>query len=92
MTRRGPVPIELPHADMDYEHYENKQLRPVVEDMLAMKGKSLAEILSGEEQLRLFEKHRRISNEGIMNHEGKRDARSSLHDSLFDILRFASPF
>ena len=54
MTRRGPVPIELPHADMDYEHYENKQLRPVVEDMLAMKGKSLAEILSGEEQLRLF--------------------------------------
>jgi len=54
MTRRGPVPVELPHADMDYEHYEDKQVRPVVEDILAMKDRTFAEILSGEEQLRLF--------------------------------------
>ena len=54
MTRRGPVPQELPHADMDYEHYEGKQLRPVVEDILAMKGRTFAGVVSGEEQLRLF--------------------------------------
>ena len=54
MTRRGPVPLELPHADMDYEHYEGKQLRPVVEDLLAMKGRTFAGVVSGEEQLRLF--------------------------------------
>ncbi|MFZ4394653.1 MAG: DNA polymerase II [Kiritimatiellia bacterium] len=53
-TRRGPVPVEVPHADIDYEHYENKQLRPVVEDILVMKGRSFAGIVSGEEQLRLF--------------------------------------
>ncbi len=54
VTRRGPVPVELPHADLDYDYYENKQLRPVVEDILAMKGKSFAGVVSGEEQLRLF--------------------------------------
>jgi len=53
-TRRGPMPLEVSHEDIDYEHYENKQLRPVVEDILAMKGKILAEILSGEEQMKLF--------------------------------------
>ncbi|MEI6212333.1 MAG: DNA polymerase domain-containing protein, partial [bacterium] len=53
-TRRGPVPVEVPHADIDYAHYENKQLRPVVEDILEMKGRSFAGIVSGEEQLRLF--------------------------------------
>ena len=54
MTRRGPMPLELPHADMDYEYYESKQLRPAVEDLLAMKGRTFAGVVSGEEQLRLF--------------------------------------
>ena len=54
MTRRGPIPQELPHADLDYEHYENKQLRSVVEDILTMRGRTLAGVVSGEEQLRLF--------------------------------------
>ena len=54
MTHRGPVPTELPHADMDYDHYEEKQLRPVVEDILAMKDRTFAGVVSGEEQMRLF--------------------------------------
>jgi DNA polymerase-2 len=54
VTRRGPVPVELPHADLDYDYYESKQVRPVVEDLLALKGKSFAGVVSGEEQLRLF--------------------------------------
>jgi DNA polymerase-2 len=54
VTRRGPVPVELPHADLDYDYYEGRQVRPVVEDILALKGKSFAGIVSGEEQLRLF--------------------------------------
>jgi DNA polymerase-2 len=54
MTRRGPVPTELPHADMDYDHYEEKQLRPVVEDILALHGRTLSGIVSGEEQMTMF--------------------------------------
>ena len=54
MTRGGPMPIELPHADVDHAHYEEKQVRPVVEDILAMKGRTFAGIVSGEEQLKLF--------------------------------------
>jgi len=54
ITHRGPMPIELPHADMDYDHYEDKQLRPVVEDILAMKGRTFGGIITGEEQLKLF--------------------------------------
>jgi len=54
ITRRGPVPLENSHADIDYEHYIDKQVRAVVDDILAMQGLHFDEILSGEEQLRLF--------------------------------------
>lgn len=54
MTHRGPVPLELPHDDLDYDYYLAKQLKPVVEDILSMKGRTLSEIISGTEQLRLF--------------------------------------
>lgn len=54
MTRRGPMPVEQPHPDMDYDHYVEKQIRPVVEDILAMRNQTFAGVLSNTEQLRLF--------------------------------------
>jgi DNA polymerase-2 len=54
MTLRGPVPVELPHADWDYAHYLDKQVKPAVEDVLALAGRAFDSILSGEEQLELF--------------------------------------
>jgi DNA polymerase-2 len=54
MTLRGPVPVQLPHADADYEHYVQRQIQPVVEDLLALSGQRFDEVLSGEQQLTLF--------------------------------------
>ena len=54
MTRRGPVPLDQPHADIDYEHYVEKQMRPVVDDVLAMCRQSFDGVLSNTEQMRLF--------------------------------------
>lgn len=54
MTCRGPVPVELPHADVDYAHYEEKQIRPVVEDLLGLQGRTFDEVCKDEQQLRLW--------------------------------------
>lgn len=54
MTLRGPVPVEQPHADWDYTHYLDRQIKPAVEDVLALAGRAFDVILSGEEQLELF--------------------------------------
>lgn len=54
MTLRGPVPVQLPHADVDYEHYLQKQLRPVVEELLTISGLAFDDVLSGTRQLELF--------------------------------------
>jgi DNA polymerase-2 len=54
MTLRGPVPVELPHADADYAHYVEKQVRPVVEDILALQHRTFEGVIRGEEQMRLF--------------------------------------
>jgi DNA polymerase-2 len=55
MTRRGPMPVQLPHDDLDYEHYAVKQLKPVVEELLSLTGIRVDAILKGEEQLELFD-------------------------------------
>lgn len=54
MTLRGPVPTPLPHGDVDYAHYVEKQIRPVVEDLLSLAGHAFDGALSGEQQLELF--------------------------------------
>tara|TARA_Y100000590_G_scaffold259270_1_gene290985 strand:+ start:49476 stop:51797 length:2322 start_codon:yes stop_codon:yes gene_type:complete len=53
ITRRGPVPIELDHSDIDYQHYIDKQIRPLAEDVLWLKEKSFDDIITGD-QLKLF--------------------------------------
>jgi len=52
MTMRGAIPIELPHEDIDYDYYINRQLAPIADSILALYGQSF-EQFSGP-QLSLF--------------------------------------
>ncbi len=52
-TKRGPVPEELEHADIDYEHYIQKQIQPVADAALTLLGKSFKSITEPE-QISLF--------------------------------------
>ncbi|MBW2634853.1 MAG: hypothetical protein JRE14_12155 [Deltaproteobacteria bacterium] len=53
MTKRGPVPYALPHQDLDYTHYIDKQLKPIVDAVLQFFGQSFNDITGGR-QLKLF--------------------------------------
>ncbi|MCB0278686.1 MAG: DNA polymerase II, partial [Calditrichaeota bacterium] len=52
ITKRGPIPIQHPHADLDYQHYLEKQIRPITDTALQPLGKSYQSIT--ETQLSLF--------------------------------------
>jgi len=53
MTLRGPIPVELPHDDLDYPHYIEKQLKPIFDSVMIFFDKSYNEIIHGR-QLNLF--------------------------------------
>lgn len=52
-TRRGPMPIELQPTDFDYQHYIDKQIRPIAEVILQTLDLSFDNIVTGD-QLTLF--------------------------------------
>jgi DNA polymerase-2 len=45
ITKRGPVPIELKHNDIDYQHYVDKQLKPIADSLLILMGESFDSIV-----------------------------------------------
>ena len=53
ITKRGPIPIELKHNDIDYEHYIEKQLKPVADSVLSLLGISFDSIVNSD-QLSFF--------------------------------------
>ena len=53
MTLRGPIPTQLPHHDIDYNHYIEKQLKPIADAVLLFFDLSVNEIIGGK-QLSLF--------------------------------------
>ena len=53
ITKRGPVPIELKHNDIDYKHYIEKQLKPIADSVLSLLGKSFDTIVESD-QLSFF--------------------------------------
>ncbi len=53
ITRRGPIPLELAPDDFDYQHYIDKQIRPIAEVILEPLGLSFDNIVTGD-QLNLF--------------------------------------
>jgi DNA polymerase-2 len=53
ITKRGPVPIELKHNDIDYNHYIEKQLKPIADSVLGLLNTSFNSIIESE-QLSFF--------------------------------------
>ena len=45
ITKRGPVPIELVPKDIDYQHYIEKQLKPIADSILVLLGQSFDSII-----------------------------------------------
>ncbi len=45
ITKRGPVPIELKHNDIDYQHYIDKQIKPIADSVLSLMGESFDSII-----------------------------------------------
>ncbi|MBG08788.1 MAG: DNA polymerase II [Halobacteriovoraceae bacterium] len=53
ITSRGPVPLVNDHSDLDYEHYIQRQVKPLAEDILAISGSNFDDLMGGD-QLALF--------------------------------------
>jgi DNA polymerase-2 len=54
MTVAGPEPVAARRSAIDYEHYVDKQLRPIAEQVLPHVGLSFDALLGGASQLKLF--------------------------------------
>ena len=48
-TRRGPIPLELEHDDLDYQHYIDKQIRPISEVVLSPLELKFDDIITGNQ-------------------------------------------
>lgn len=53
ITKRGPIPIELKHNDIDHQHYIDKQLKPIADSVLVLLGDSFDSIVESD-QLSFF--------------------------------------
>lgn len=53
MSRRGPIPLEFEPTDIDYQHYIDKQIAPLAQDVLKFMGYSFDDIVAGS-QMTLF--------------------------------------
>jgi DNA polymerase-2 len=45
ITKRGPIPVELKHTDIDYDHYIEKQIKPIADSVLTLLGESFDSIV-----------------------------------------------
>ena len=54
MTTAGPEPLGQRQSPIDYEHYVDKQVRPVAEPVLALLGLDFDRIVGDDRQLLLF--------------------------------------
>ena len=52
MTLNGIMPVEMSQGNLDYEHYIEKQIKPIADDVLPFLGKSFEKIIS--KQINLF--------------------------------------
>ena len=51
MTVNGPEPIEQVRSPIDYEHYVEKQLQPVIDSILCFKDESLEGLIATQRDL-----------------------------------------
>jgi DNA polymerase-2 len=54
ITTEGPEPIELLKHKPDYDHYVDKQLKPIADTILSVSGKSFDDMLKNSTQSSLF--------------------------------------
>ena len=54
MTRNGPEPAAELRSPIDYEHYVQKQVRPVAEPVLELLGLGFDKAIGDDAQLELF--------------------------------------
>ena len=47
MTLSGPVPLEVKNTNYDYEHYREKQIRPLAEVVLDYLGLNFDQLFGG---------------------------------------------
>ena len=53
MTVDGPEPVQQCHHSIDYDHYIDKQLKPVASSILDVLGKTFYDVMQGTEQVDL---------------------------------------
>ena len=53
MTVNGPEPIECHHSLLDYDHYIERQLKPALDALLSVKGRTFEQLVG--QQIGLFE-------------------------------------
>jgi DNA polymerase-2 len=53
ITKKGPIPIALNPTDIDYDHYIEKQLKPIADSILYLLGTSFNSIVSSQ-QMNMF--------------------------------------
>ena len=54
MTDSGPEPVADRTTSIDYQHYVDKQLRPIAEPILAELGQEFSKVIGDDRQLDLF--------------------------------------
>ncbi len=50
ITTEGPEPIENQKHKLNYEHYIEKQIKPIADSILEVKGKTFEDVISGNQQ------------------------------------------
>ncbi len=57
MTVNGPEPVQKRKSAIDYEHYVEKQLKPIADSILSFQHLSFEDIVANHKQKNLFEYH-----------------------------------
>lgn len=50
ITKDGPQPIEKQTSPLDYEHYIDKQIKPIANSVLELQGSSFEDVMKGSSQ------------------------------------------
>ncbi len=54
ITKAGPEPLQKLQHPLDYDHYIEKQIAPIANQILSLFGKNFEEIMKGSKQAKLF--------------------------------------
>jgi len=55
ITTNGPEPVSIRKSSIDYEHYIEKQIKPIADTILDLFGQSFEEVIDNSKQKNLFD-------------------------------------